>query len=231
MVNQANQGSDRANQAAGRADQGPGRVRIRATGRFALGLGAVLILLLAILPLLSGPGESSPPVRAAGDLDGDGKAEEYLLRDGVLSAREGDPTAGKGFQDLWESSPDWHVDSFALGDADNDGKTELVISLWKKGSFGEIRPFWHTDTDDSYKNHLFVYRLQEDTYIPVWCSSDLDRPILSFALRDVNGDGLNELVVEEGQYCRTAGERYAPDPNGPVRTTVWQWEEWGFRLL
>lgn len=214
-----------------RADQGADKARIRAASRFVLRLGAVLILLLAIVPLLSGPGESSSPVRAAGDLDGDGKTEEYLLRDGVLSVREGDLTAGEDAEALWESSPDWHVDSFALGDADNDGKTELVISLWKKGSFGEIRPFWHTDADDSYKNHLFVYRLQENMYTPVWCSSDLDRPILSFALRDVNGDGLNELVVEEGQYRRMVGERYAPDPKGPVRTTVWRWDEWGFRSL
>jgi len=46
----------------------------------------------------------------------------------------------------------------------------------------------------------------------------------------VEGNGLNELVVQEGQYRKVDGERYALDSKAPVRTTVWQWEEWGFRL-
>lgn len=210
----------------GRADvREEDRKKSPAAGRFVFRTGLVLLLLLAAVPLLSGAGSagSGSPVRAAGDLDADGKTEEYLLTDGILTVREGS-------QDLWTSPPGWHVDSFALGDADNDGKDNLVISLWKKGSFGEIRPFWHTGADNGYKNHLFVYTLQADTYEPVWCSSDLARPILSFAIRDIGGDGRNELIVEEGQYRKAAGERYAPDPDGSVGTAVWQWEEWGFRL-
>mgnify|MGYP000956882423 CR=1 FL=1 len=183
-----------------------------------------LVLFLIAVPLLAGADDSDRLIRAAGDLDGDGKAEEYLLSDETLTVRE-------ETQELWKSSPDWRVESFALGDVDNDGKINLVISLWKKGSFDKIRPFWHTAEDVSYKNHLFVYEFQEDTLKPVWCSSDLARPILSFAIRDINDDGLNELVVEEGQYRKMAGDRYSPDPDGPVRSSVWQWEEWGFRFI
>jgi len=185
---------------------------------------AVLVLLLLAVPLLSGTGYSKALIRAAGDLDGDGLAEEYSLMDNILSVSEGE-------QAIWKSSPDDHVDSFALGDVDNDGTVNLVISLWKKGSFGEMRPFWHTGEDADYKNHLFVYKLRENTCQPVWCSSELDRPILSFAISDSNGDGLNELVATEGQYKKVSGAIYAPDPDGLVKTTVWQWEEWGFRNL
>lgn len=194
-------------------------------GRLVFRTGLVLLLLLAAVPLLSGAGSagSGSTVRAAGDLDADGKTEEYLLTDGILTVREGS-------QDLWESPPDWRIDSFVLGDADNDGEDNLVISLWKKGSFGELRPFWHTGTDNGFKNHLFVYKLQEDTCKPVWCSSDLARPIIAFSIRDAGGDGRNELIVEEGQYRETSGGQYAPDPDGSLRTAVWQWEEWGFRL-
>ena len=187
-------------------------------------LGVTLFALLATFLLFSGSGSSNPLVYAAGDLDGDGRTEEYILEGTVITVKE-------GTQDLWESPSDYRVDSFVLGDVDNDGRDNLVVSLWKEGSFGEIRPFWHIGEDAGYKNHLFVYALQGDRFKPVWCSSDLDRPLLSFAIRDVNGDGLNELVAEEGQYRKVAGERYAPDPYGNARTAVWQWEEWGFSLL
>ncbi len=192
-------------------------------GRIGLGLGAVLVLLLMFFPLLFGSGVPDSPIRVEGDLDGDGNTEEYFLQEGSLTVTEGE-------EELWASPPDWHVDSFVLADADNDGRVELVMSLWKEGSFGEIHPFWHTDEDISYKNHLFVYMLERNTMKPVWCSSELHRPILSFSIYDADGDRLNELVVEEGQYRKTAQNRYAADRSKPAQTTVWRWEEWGFRL-
>lgn len=65
----------------------------------------------------------------------------------------------------------------------------------------------------------------------VWCSSDLDQPIISLTIWDWNGDGLNELVVREGQYRRIGGANYGLDTHAGVRTSVWRWDEWGFSLL
>jgi hypothetical protein len=193
------------------------RIVSRMTGR----VGMTLAFLLIAVIMFSGPVDSATSVLASGDLDGNGKTEEYSLTDNVLSVEE------EG-QMLWRSPQDWHVDGFSLGDADNDGKSNLVFSLWKKGSFGEVKPFWHEGEDVSYKNHLFVYKLEGDTFRPVWCSSDLSRPILSFDVKDHDGDSLNELVVSEGRYKKLAGERYTTDPDAKLRTTVWKWEEWGF---
>ncbi|PKM79612.1 MAG: hypothetical protein CVU89_17350 [Firmicutes bacterium HGW-Firmicutes-14] len=165
----------------------------------------------------------SSRTRAVGDLDGDGMTEEYILADHRLTVREGDKY-------LWQSPGDWRIDNFALGDVDNDGTVNLVMTLWKTGSFGSVKPFWQTAEDTSYKNHLFVYRLKNKAMKQVWCSSDLDRPIVSFTIRDVDGDG-QSLVVEEGKYRKISGERYALDKKAPVRTTVWRWDEWGFRLV
>ncbi len=193
------------------------RVLCRITGR----VGMTLAFLLIAVFMFSSPVESASSVLASGDLDGDGKTEEYSLSDNILSVKEEELS-------LWESPQEWHVDGFSLGDADNDGKANLVVSLWKKGSFGKIKPFWHEGEDVSYKNHLFVYKLEGEAFRPVWCSSDLYRPILSFDIKDDDGDGLNELVVREGQYKKVTGERYTTDPDAEARTTVWQWEEWGF---
>lgn len=177
------------------------------------------MLLAAGLFVLAG--DSVSAVRAVGDLDGDGAPEAYSLAGGRLTVTE-------GRRILWRSDRDWRVDGFVLGDIDNDGAGELTLSLWKTGSFGTIKPFWHTGEDASYKHHLFVFRLREDTFRSVWCSSDLAHPIVSFAIRDVDGDGLNELVTREGRYRKVSGEGYALDPAQPSRTTVWRWDRWGF---
>lgn len=182
-----------------------------------------VILLLTVLASFSALKNGYRPSTVLADLDDDGTAEEYCLVNHSLFVREGNKV-------LWQSPPDWCVDNLALGDIDNDGNINLIITLWKTGSFGPVQPFWQETENRSYKNHLFVYRLSENILRAVWCSSDLDRPIVSLAVRDGEGDSRRELVVQEGQYRKKAEERYALDPWGPVRTTVWQWEEWGFRL-
>jgi len=186
-------------------------------------VAAILAVLLTVFFLLTDTGGSGSRTRAVGDLDGDGMTEEYILVDHHLIVREGEKY-------LWRSPSDWCVDNFALGDVDHDGTVNLALTLWKTGSFGSIKPFWQTTEDTSYKNHLFVYRLKDKAMKQVWCSSDLDRPIVSFKIRDVDGDGPS-LVVEEGKYRKMSGERYALDKKAPVRTTVWRWDEWGFRLI
>ena len=187
-----------------------------------IGAGLILLLLSVIL-FLPDPNATGTVLSSLHDLDEDGINEEYVLRDHILTVTEGSKV-------LWTSPKEYQIDSFSLGDADNDGKDNLVISLWKKGSFGKMKPFWHSGEDRSFKNHLFVYRLQNDQLKPVWCSSNLDRPILEFSIGDRDGDGQNELTVEEGTYQKEYGETYKIDPDGPKRTSIWKWEEWGFRL-
>ncbi|SFG35611.1 hypothetical protein SAMN05660649_01395 [Desulfotomaculum arcticum] len=73
--------------------------------------------------------------------------------------------------------------------------------------------------------------LSDNTLRLTWCSSDLDRPIVSFTVRDADDDGMNELVVEEGSYHRIIGQLYAMDRTAPARSTVWRWDEWGFSYV
>lgn len=148
------------------------------------------------------------------DLDGNGILEEYTLRDGRIMVRDGSSL-------IWQSPEDWWIDYFFLGDADNDGRPELNLSVWKEGSFGLHKPFWVKEEDTSVKNHLFIFRLEKGNFKPVWQSSNLDRPNRHAVLIDLDGDGENELVVNEGSYT---------DP-GKREITLWKWSGWGFSRI
>ncbi len=181
-------------------------------------------MFIALFLTLPATQRTAGSLRIKGDLDADGIHEEYIFYRNQVTVREGEET-------IWCTPQAWSVTSFNLGDVDNDGSLNLVMSLWKEGSFGDSVPFWQEDKDVSYKNHLFVYKMADDTFKPVWCSSNLERPIQSFSIEDVNSDGARELVVREGQYKRVKGERYTLDTAGEPEITVWQWNHWGFDKL
>ena len=148
------------------------------------------------------------------DLDGDSSPEEFKLKNGRITVQSDDRV-------LWHSPADWWVDYFFLGDANNDGLTELNLLVWKAGSFGPHRPFWLEEEDTSVKNHLFIFKLEAGVIKPVWQSSNLDYPTYRAVLVDLNDDGDNELLVTEGSYTDHARKA----------VTLWQWNGWGFTRI
>ncbi len=183
---------------------------------FLLGLAVAL----ALSTSLSGRWPSVPPPAsyAAGDLNGDGIDEDYYLQGGTLQVKQGG-------RRLWVSPPEWKVQQFLLAEVTNDGQQDLVMVLWKKGSFGPHRPFWHRGKDNAYTNHLFVYNLLDQHFHPVWCSSALDYPIARLEIMDINGDGQNELEADEqSPWLQRVFLQKTPP-------TVWQWQQWGFYRL
>ena len=148
------------------------------------------------------------------DLDGDGFPEKYTLRNGRV-------TVHSGSRIIWQSSDEWWVDYFFLGDINNDGTPELCLLLWKEGSFGPYKPFWLDENDPSVKNHLFIYKLKDGDFKPVWQSSNLDCPNYQAALIDPESNGENILAVTEGSYT---------DPQ-KKETTLWKWNGWGFTRI
>lgn len=194
-----------------------------ANRKFILTFILLLLFIIAIFFSVMSEKNSASKVWEQGDLDNDGIIEEYSLANKVLTIKENS-------LEIWSSPKEYAIDSFSLGDVNNDGHINLVISLWKEGSFDRLQPFWHTEKNKDYKNHLFVYRLEDNKFKQVWCSSNLAHPIVAFKIQDIDGDTLNELVVEEGQYKQKLGGKYTIDPNGLIQNTVWEWDEWGFSL-
>lgn len=178
------------------------------------------VLLVSLLLSALCRSAPSPSQLLTGDSDGDGQLETYQLAEGQVTVKTENTI-------LWESDPTWKVTGLVLADADNDGQEEMLLVLWKEGSFGASRPMWMQEEDTAYSNHLFMYRLVAGRMKPVWCSSALDYPILQLQVEDNDGDGLQELVVTEGP---AAGPLYSIRQFYSQKQTTWQWQEWGFVL-
>jgi poly-gamma-glutamate synthesis protein (capsule biosynthesis protein) len=148
------------------------------------------------------------------DLDNNLIKETYILENGRLTISENSKM-------VWQSPNEWWIDNFVLADSNNDGITDINLSLWKAGSFGSSKPFWVKENDMSVKNHFFVLDFVNGSIKQVWGSSNLGEPNCEFQIADVDNDGKNDLVVIEGDYSQK------PDCNGNY-IAVWKWNDWGF---
>lgn len=148
------------------------------------------------------------------DFDGDGTNEKIELDNNTVFIYKGEKV-------WWQSDPDWQVENIILADLNGDGKIELNMPLWKRGSFGDDLPFWVEENDTDLGNHFFIYGFKEGEIRPVWCSSTIDDPIKEMTASDINGDGKDELIVLEGTYDQSqdALAKYV---------SIWSWNGWGF---
>ncbi len=139
------------------------------------------------------------PFRAGAiDLTGDGAPERVRLLDGQVAIDQ------EGIE-VWRGLPEWQVVDLALGDPNDDGRGELLLALWKPDAEGVPR------------SHPFLVGYREGAYRILWGGSAVPDPIREVELGDMDGDGVQELIVLE-------------DRDGSRHVTVWRWHGWGFSL-
>ena len=134
------------------------------------------------------------------DLTGDQIPERVLLEGGDLVILHGGAEA-------WRSPPEWRVIDAAPGDPDADGRMDLMLALLKPDESGILR------------SHPFVVGFRGGIYRTLWGGSAVADPVLEVEVGDIDGDGIQELIVLEQQ------------PDGQTQAvTVWRWHGWGFSL-
>lgn len=155
----------------------------------------------------------APPSDAAGgafitgilDLTGDGSPETVLREGKSLRILQGDV-------EIWRSDPAWRVVDAALGDPNNDGRYEILAALWKPDDAGVLA------------SHPFIIGHRGGTVKVIWGGSAVAHGIHEVALADVDGDGMEELLVLESA-------RIGDGPDAVWRTfSVWDWHGWGYNL-
>lgn len=114
---------------------------------------------------------------------------------------------------LYESDSTWYVADCFVFDADRDGADEVMLHVWKPGSFGQYQPFWREPDDKTvYSEHLFIYEWdagKESRLKPRWMSSAM--PVTGKTVRTDAKNAVHVLSV-----------------NG--KETVWNWSGWGLEL-
>ena len=168
----------------------------------------------AIVPAGNNLNNNDRTKEAWGDLNNNSILENYLLKKGKLVIYENEKI-------IWQSPSDWKIDNFILADSNNDGASDINLSLWRAGNFGASKPFWIKKNDMSIKNHFFLLNFIRGKARPIWGSSNLSRPNCEFRIADIDDDKKNELIVIEGDY------RDQPRCRGKY-IAVWRWNGWGF---
>ena len=137
------------------------------------------------------------------DLDGDGTAETLTLEGRSFTARRGEAL-------LFETPEEWQTADLLHADIDRDGTEEVLLLVWKQGSYGDYRPFWVEENDSDISEHIFIYKCDPDRLRPIWMSSALDLPV-----RDWTADH--------------AGRLHLTAPDGSEQAAAW--EGWGLKYL
>jgi poly-gamma-glutamate synthesis protein (capsule biosynthesis protein) len=134
------------------------------------------------------------------DLTGDGKAETIRLKSGRVEIEYLNRLA-------WQSPVEWQALDLALGDPNDDGRYELLISLRKP------------DTQGISRSHPFIVGYRSGQFKLLWGGSALSTPIGQLELGDLDQDGDQELIVLEEFN------------DGEIAVSVWRWHGWGYTLF
>ncbi|HOQ98667.1 MAG TPA: CapA family protein [Anaerolineae bacterium] len=146
------------------------------------------------------PQSAQPGLFRAGaiDLTGDGVPEQVQLVGGQVAVYQGGA-------EVWRGPQEWRVQDLALGDADDDGRSDIMLALLKPDAAGVLQ------------SHPFIVGYRQGAYRVLWGGSAVADPIRELELGDVDGDGVQELVILE-------------ERDGARAVTVWRWHGWGFSL-
>ncbi len=128
-----------------------------------------------------------------------------------ISLKDKTASAAYGGVCIWSSPDGVKVQQILSCDMDHDGGDELLLLCWKRGRFGKYKPFWITEDERNWSQHIFVYEYTEDGIRPKWMSSYI-------------GQDVAQMAFCSGKA--SSGRLFLTDPEGEI--SCWCWDSWGF---
>ncbi len=117
---------------------------------------------------------------------------------------------GAGIQNLWQSDKNIKVQDALICDIDHDGESELMLLCWRRGRYGASRPFWETEEEKTWSQHIYIYDLTDNEVTPIWMASYIGVDVVSWSF-----DNENRLTLT--------------DRNNNI--TRWDWLTWGLERI
>ena len=106
----------------------------------------------------------------------------------------------------YKLSDDWIIQNAVVFDIDGCGEDETVLLVWKRGSYGRLRPTWVKRDEIGFSQHIFIYKDQgNEGWRPIWMSSRLFFEAADFSVGDeIKGAGRRSLdtVSPDGDVTR-----------------------------
>lgn len=125
--------------------------------------------------------------------------EKIILRNRTVSVLQDGET-------IWQSDAGINVQSVLWEDIDHDDAPELMLLCWKRGRYGDSRPFWVTEDEKTWSQHIYLYDWTDGEIRPIWMASDLGREVETWTFHH-----RSRLLLTDRD-----GE-----------TTAWDWVTWG----
>lgn len=114
---------------------------------------------------------------------------------------------------IWNSPNEVKVQQAVSHDIDHDQEDELLLLCWKRGRFGESRPFWMDRDEKKWSQHIFIYEYDQEEIRPKWMSSYIGQDVVRMSVCD------ESKMMAGSRLMLTA-------PDGKVSS--WIWDFWGF---
>lgn len=156
--------------------------------------------------------DASSGTSGVDDSNAGGSAQDGVGAGDVAGKAAGGKSGGAGAV-LWETQADWFVQDMLVKDIDRDGADELILLVWKHGSYGDRMPFWEEKNDKELHQHIFIYKYdpkKENKVRPLWMSSQILYEIESITS---GKDSFLDVTDHEGT------------------TRTWIWQDFGLKLV
>lgn len=115
-----------------------------------------------------------------------------------------------GGQTLWQSERELLVQDALFCDIDHDAQRELLLLCWRRGRYGESKPFWVTQEETGWSQHIYIYDCTADEIRPIWMASDIGMDAAAWRF-----DARERLVITDASGHQSA----------------WDWLSWGLRQI